>query len=122
MNEKNKDENIELISIQETTQGEALNTKKNNASKKNPSGPIVGTIIIVILLIVGGIYFWNTAVNKSKEVEKLPTIQSGGETGAVVNQLESQGTSDKITDIETDLKSTNLKNLDSGLNNLINGL
>ncbi len=122
MNEKNKDENMEQTPIQETVRKGTSDTTQNNTSGKGTLGPIVGTIIIVILLIIGGIYFLNTAFNKNKEADKLPTIQSGGETDAVVNQLETQGTSDKVTDIEADLNTTDLKSLDSGLNNLINGL
>lgn len=118
MNEEYK--NIENTGQpQDASKEEVPNTMQNDTPEKSTSGPIIGVTIIVILLIIGGVYFWYTAIEQDKEKNKLPTIQSGGETDAIVNKLESQGTSDKITDIETDLKSTDLKNLDSGFSDIL---
>ncbi len=124
MSEENKDiEQTQSKKITKEVYREDIpNTMRGNTTEKSTSGPIVGVIIIVILFIVGGIYYWNMAVNKSKELNKSSAIQSEKETSIVVNQLDSQSTSDKITDIESDLNTTDLKNIDSGLNNLLNGL
>lgn len=120
MNEEYKDiENTEQPSSQDTSKEEVPSTMQNNIPEKSTSGPIIGITIIVILLIIGGVYFWYTAIEQNKEENKLPTIQSGAETDAIVNKLESQGTSDKITDIETDLNKTDLKNLDSGFSDTL---
>jgi len=95
-------------------------TLQDNASEQSSSGPLAGIAIIIIVLIAGGIYFWSITVDKNGKVDQLPTIQSGGETDAIVNQLNTQGTSDEVTDIEADLNTTDLENLDSELNDLLN--
>jgi hypothetical protein len=44
--------------------------------RKNPSsggsGPIVGIIIIVLMLILGGLYFWGAQLNRT--TQPLPLI------------------------------------------------
>ena len=42
--------------------------------KKTGVGPMIGTIIIVILLIFGGLYFWGAQLNKEKNQDQLPFI------------------------------------------------
>ena len=39
---------------------------------KSGAGPVVGVIIIVIVLILGGLYFWGAQLNR--EEEPLPLI------------------------------------------------
>jgi len=122
MNEENKDESMKQIPPQETQQEEIPNTLQSEAPEKSTSGPLIGVAIIIIVLIAGGIYFWSTAVNQDEDGDQLPTIQSGEETDAIVSRLESQGTSDEIADIEADLNTTELDNLDSELDDLLNEL
>ncbi len=135
-NRQNNDSSQETASEDDSSQGIVYTTVKQEATKVEDSeevpntlqgdspeqgstGPIVGIAIIVILLIVGGIYFWNTVTNKDNS-DQLSAIQSEVETNAIVNQLESQGTSDEVTAIEEDLGLTDFENLDSELNNLLN--
>ncbi|MDP3645666.1 MAG: hypothetical protein Q8R25_01120 [bacterium] len=44
------------------------------APKKESAGPIVGAIIVVVLLIVGGLYFWGARLNHQDTPEQLPFI------------------------------------------------
>lgn len=44
-----------------------------HAKRKSGSGPIVGIVIILLLLIFGGLYFWGAALN-GRESEPLPLI------------------------------------------------
>ena len=126
MNEedKNIDQAPQTKAPAETPSNEEAvpNTLQGNAPQQSSSGPLVGVAIIIIVLIVGGIYFWSTAVDRDKETRQLPTIQSGGETDAIVNQLNTQGISDEVADIEADLNLTDLENLDSELDVLLNEL
>ncbi len=41
--------------------------------RRSGSGPIVGVSIIVVLLIVGALYFWGAELNET-EVQPLPLI------------------------------------------------
>jgi hypothetical protein len=46
-----------------------------------PIGPTVGVFIVVILLIVGGLYFWGARLNKENEMRnQIPYIPSGTTT------------------------------------------
>ncbi len=100
------------------TSEEVPNTLQDNSPEQGSTGPIVGVAIIVILLIAGGIYFWNTTTKNS--TEQLQVIQSNEEADTIVNQLETQATSDEISSIEEDLGLTDFENLDSELDALLN--
>lgn len=45
---------------------------------KGTAGPIAGIIIVVILMILGGLYFWGAQLNQ--EEETLPLIPGDGTT------------------------------------------
>ncbi len=49
-------------------------------SPKEPAGPIIGIAIIVLLLIVGGFYFWGAKINKQKPHNDLPYMPGGAPT------------------------------------------
>lgn len=92
---------------------EMPNTLQDNAPDKKSSGPLIGIIIIIVVLLVGGLYFWMT---------KIATIpeETGTDTEAVVEQLSTQSASDEISAIEADLDATDLENLDAELDSLLN--
>jgi hypothetical protein len=46
----------------------------------HPIGPTVGTIIIVILLVVGAVYFAASKLNKEKTPTQVPYIPNGTTT------------------------------------------
>ena len=117
----NEEKNENMVTPKEIVKEEIPNTLQDDSHAQHSSGPVVGIVIIVILLIVGGIYFWFSAKNYENN-QQPPTIQSGGETDAVVNQLNAQSSSDNISDIEKDLNATDLGNLDSESNDLLNSL
>jgi len=39
---------------------------QNTPQKDSGVGPIIGSIIIIILIILGGLYFWGYEINKQK--------------------------------------------------------
>lgn len=53
-------------------------------------GPVVGSIIILLVILIGGYYFWN----KVQEKRIAPT------------QEQELNTSDEVSDIEADLETT----------------
>lgn len=72
-----------------------MDNKEAPTKKDGSSGPLVGIIIIVIILILGGLYFWG---QKASE--------------ATIEALETQSLSDEVGDIEADLDASGLGNLD----------
>ena len=42
------------------------------AGHKSGTGPIIGVIVIVVMLVLGGLYFWGAQLNR--ESEQLPFI------------------------------------------------
>lgn len=41
-------------------------------------GPVVGIIIIVILLVIGALYFWGAHLNAQDPEDQLPLIPGDG--------------------------------------------
>lgn len=120
MNQDNKD--TEQTLTQETPQEEMPNTLQNDMPEKSTSGPLIGVAIIIIMLVAGGIYFWSTTIDRVEEENKSSAPESMTDVDTIVNQLSTQGTSDEIADIEADLNTTELDNLDSELDSLLNEL
>lgn len=59
-------------------------------TEKKSNGALVGSIIVIIILIIGGIYFWTTKV----EDKVLPDSE---------NTEVNQETEQALTDIETQI-------------------
>lgn len=48
---------------------------------KKKVGPIIGTIIILVVLIIGGIFFWGSVINHRTDMaNQVPYIPSGTTT------------------------------------------
>ncbi|MBI2618068.1 hypothetical protein HYW58_01315 [Candidatus Kaiserbacteria bacterium] len=112
----------EKINNNDMPREDTPNTLGEDPSSVKSFGPLVGIIIIIVVLLVGGLYFFNTKVDELQGNDLLPTIQSDEETDTIVNQLQSQGTSDEIGAIEEDVNSTDLESLDTELDQLLNEL
>jgi flagellar basal body-associated protein FliL len=70
---------------------------------KGSTGPLVGSIIIIIILVVGAIYFWGGKLNKTEE--NAPAAASV-----------STSTSDEPAALEQDLQ--NVPDVPADINNL----
>lgn len=73
------------------------------AAKEGRTGPTIGIIIVVIVLILVGLYFWG---GKLRNGETLDSVTSA---------LQEQSASDELGEIETDLDATMIEELDSDL-------
>jgi multisubunit Na+/H+ antiporter MnhB subunit len=71
--------------------------------EQKSNGALMSAIVIIILLIIGGIFFWKTSV-KDKVGE--PTISETAPVNGVENDL---------SNLEKDLNSLDLNNLDTDL-------
>lgn len=78
------------------------------------TGAIIGTIIIVVLLVIGGLYFL------SQRTDKIPATPEEilAEPDTATEVLEAQGTSDELADIEADAESTDFGELDMELDDI----
>ncbi len=77
-------------------------------SGAKPMGPIIGSVIVVLLIVLGGLYFWGERLNKE------------GASGAAapdvaVETLRSQGTSDDVASLEADAAASDFSGIDEKL-------
>jgi len=89
--------------------------------EEKSTGPLVGIIIVVVVLVFGGLYFWGKQVSENSqiELEELPSASEITNTpDETLETLGTQGTSDEVGAIESDLNSTNLDNLDTEFGNI----
>ncbi len=88
--------------------------------EKSSIGSIIGTIIIIAVIILAGLYFWGKRIEESKAKEKLlqeaaqQTPQNTEPTEAM--KIKAVSGSDDLNSIEADLNNTKLDGLDSELN------
>ena len=86
---------------------------------KSSIGSIIGTIIIIAIIILGGLYFWGKRVEESKLRQNLvtdntPTQQTVELSEAAV--IKSVTNSDELDSIDVDLNATKLDNLGAEVN------
>ena len=73
-------------------------------------GAVVASIIIILVLIVGGLYFWGKTLNEK------PTVQNIVATSTVVEATTSEVTNDDVNSLKSDLNlDKDLKDIDTGL-------
>lgn len=110
--------------------GSPMSPVGQSAPESKSVGALIGSIIIVIILIIGGFYLWSTKVAPVAEPpmmeQGMPAMNSGtggmmpgeqalNEPDPVLAQMAAVATSDEVTSIDTDLKSTKLDGIDSEL-------
>lgn len=75
--------------------------------KESSVGPVIGTIIILAVIVLGGLYFWNQRGERVMDETELNTV---------INEISTQSQSDDTASIDADLKATDVDNLDQELN------
>lgn len=91
------------------------------ADKKSSFGSIVGAIIVIIVLILGGLYFWGSQLEQQQTAqEELPFIL--GDEQYVDEGLPPTSASDEVSDIEADVAATDLDKLDTALDADLNNV
>lgn len=76
-------------------------------------GPIVGTIIIIILLILGALYFWGVKAQKNAEV--LPFIPQEMTEGTTVQGNQDLSTADDVSSLEKDTDDAYMAQLETDI-------
>lgn len=87
----------------------------NQTPENKPAGPVIGVVIIILILIVGALYFWGAKLNKEASRTPEDILNAEDQT---LNQLQTQSTSTEISDINVDLNATDLNSPDSDLKNI----
>ena len=110
--------------MEENNFNQDLNTPQSDAVQevqKKSIGPIIGIAIIVVIIIFGGLYYWGAQISRQEVKEgqeNLTAEQIENQADPTTQQLQIQSTSDEIADIEADLDTTDLENLDQELENI----
>lgn len=87
----------------------------NQNPENKPAGPVIGAVIIILILIVGALYFWGAKLNKEANQTPEEILNTEDQT---LNQLQTQSTTTNIAEINADLNATDLDNLDADLVNI----
>lgn len=81
-------------------------------TSQRPVGPMIGLIVIILLIILGGIYFWT---NRDTPINGP---ENNTETTDDLGRIESQSNSDEAAAIDSDLEAyseSDIDSVDSGL-------
>ena len=78
-------------------------------------------IVIIVVIVLGGLYFWGQRIEKQKEISTpvTPTettvadqpATNSQSSDATVQVMQKQSSSDDLTSIQTDLNATNMSTL-----------
>jgi cytoskeletal protein RodZ len=101
--------------IPASTMASTVSSPENHSS----IGGVIGTIIIIALIILGGLYFWGKRIEENKAQQTLESMDlnqtAPTNSNSEASAIESVGSTDDVTSIEADLQSTNTANLDKEL-------
>lgn len=86
--------------------------------KKSSVGAVIGTVIVILLLILGALYFWGARLNEKSD-NPPPYIlgaESSGESDTAAG-LPPQGSSDEAADIDADIQAMNMSQFEAETQN-----
>ncbi|MCK4386610.1 MAG: hypothetical protein KAV41_00800 [Candidatus Pacebacteria bacterium] len=106
--------------MDEQNQGEVEETTPDmpeETSGKKQTGSLVGVIIIIVILIIGGLYFWGSKITPQIEDEAVPAAEDAAEIADPATEaLGDVSESDELGDIEADLEMTDIDAIDIDAN------
>ena len=70
--------------------------------EKKSNGALIGSIIVIVILIIGGIYLWKTSVKQKLMLDDQ-------------NKVTNTPVDNSINDVEKDLNNMDLEGLDQGI-------
>ncbi|MDD4803784.1 MAG: hypothetical protein PHN69_01290 [Candidatus Pacebacteria bacterium] len=73
-------------------------------NEKNNIGPLVGIIIVILMLVIGALYFYNQSVEKQKELTNI--------------RQQEQIIEEDITSIENTANTLNFDELGEGIDQI----
>ena len=87
---------------------EQNNVNMDSTQNGGSAGPVIGIIVILVIIILGALYFWN---QRSGDIDIDENM-----TSEVIDSINTQSEDDSTSSIETDLNNTNIENLDAEIN------
>lgn len=109
--------NVPMNNMPVNNAPQSIPPQNSMPDNKSSVGSIIGTIIVIAIIILGGLYFWGKRVDEAKMKQDLVSSEN---TDSAVNTTEedmeasaikSVNNSDDLDSIEADLKATNTTNL-----------
>jgi len=96
-------------------------TRPRSESSSIINGPLLITLAILLVLILGGMYYWFMTLSTpapTAPVAERPTAEQNNEPESTTAEAQTEttqavSTSDELSAIEADLESTNLDAMDS---------
>lgn len=83
---------------------------------KSSVGSIIGTIVIIAIIILGGLYFWGKRIEENKSKENLITDFTPGTEETTRTGVEGDiSASDELDVLEAELNATVVDGLDAEL-------
>jgi len=96
------------------------NSAPESATPDSPVGPIIGTVIVIVLLVLGGWYFWSALKERPsnqppfipgdqapvEEESWLPPSLNSDDASAIQAELEAMNMSDFELYMESDLEAS----------------
>lgn len=84
-------------------------------NNENSAGPVIATVIILAVIILGGLYFWGERSNQRDVKDADANSAAAANTDQTTAAIRSQSSSDDISSIEADLNNTNTEAIDADL-------
>lgn len=107
------DEQAQYTPPQNAPMGAPMGTPAMTPPPKASTSGIIGTVIIIALIILGGLYFWGKRINTQKETAALINQEQVASQEAA--QIESVSSSDDTSSLEAELDATQTSNLGAEL-------
>lgn len=84
-------------------------------------GPAIGIIIIIVVIVLGGLYFWGQRLEmRSPATTENPPVENTqvSNSPAELQEIQSQSSADDTAAIEADLNATNVDSLGTEMNSV----
>lgn len=87
-----------------------MNNVPQKPAEQNGVGPVIGSMIVIIVVIVGGVYFWGTKIIKDKQATEIENQAMSASADAEL--------SNDVNVNEVDILDEDLNNLDEEIKDL----
>jgi uncharacterized protein HemX len=92
------------------------NTTPSMGGESKSVGPAIGIVVIILIVVLGGLYFWGQRMNT--QTTEGTNTQTMSEPDQALTQMNTQSTSDDTAAIEADLNATNVNDLGNEVNDI----
>jgi FlaG/FlaF family flagellin (archaellin) len=88
----------------------------NTNNTEGSVGPVIATIIILVVVVLGGLYFWGQRTpSESNDIYGNP-VSTQSESTTDTSAIDTQSNSNNPASIDADLKSTDIDGLGAEIN------